>query len=795
MTWLLLCLSDRHDAGLLALAVLLDGLAAGSSALLITHARNASGAEAKRWLAAAAVATGVGVWATHFVAMLAYIPAVPVGFEPAPTALSLVAGVLGAALGLRLALHGRPGIGGGVLGLGVVALHFIGMAGFAVPGRLTWDPGLVGVAVGCAVAFGSAALCVLLGERVREGWRRIGAGTVLVAIAVAGLHFTAMAALTISYDPLRLPSPDAVEPGFLGTLVAAGASLVLGLAIAALMVDRRSAARLAQRLQELASLADAAVEGLLIVEDTRVVAVNASFAELAGSSQEALSGQEVGPLFENGDLLARIDGANGPIGEAMLLGQHGPVPVALFAKPIQYAGRPHRVIAVRDLRSSLEAEARIRYLAHHDALTGLANRTAFSDRLDDWLHRSKGEGPGFSLLLLDLDRFKQINDTLGHPVGDQLLRRVAKRLRAACGPAAELARLGGDEFAVLSPHASASCQVEAETLARRIVELLGRPFLVDSHALSIGATLGIAPASGGPAGIPPAEGAAELIQRADLALYRAKALDRGSWRFFEAGMDAEARRRQLLERSLREAVARGEFVLHYQPKMDTRSRRITGYEALIRWYHPELGIIQPADFIPLAEETMTIIPLGEWALRQATLDAAARFGGSCVAVNLSPVQFRSANLVACVRDALAQSGLPACQLELEITESVLMQDGEATLAVLHELRTLGVHIAMDDFGTGYSSLSYLRSFPFDRIKIDQSFVREMTGNVESAAIVRAVLGLGRTLGIATTVEGVETLEQRALVEAEGCDELQGWLVGKPAPVDVAVKRSREADAA
>ena len=419
-------------------------------------------------------------------------------------------------------------------------------------------------------------------------------------------------------------------------------------------------------------------------------------------------------------------------------------------------------------------------LAQKDALTGLQNRASFQERLQETLARAKRTGSQVAVLCLDLDRFKAVNDTLGHPVGDALLRKVAERLQSTVREGDVVARLGGDEFAVLQ--ADTAQPQAAETLAARLVDLLARTYLVDGHMLNIGTSVGVALSPSD------ASDADELMKRADLALYRAKSDGRGAFRFFEPGMDARMKARRTLELDLRQALALKEFSLAYQPQIDLVTNTITGFEALIRWHHPERGEVQPADFIPLSEEIGIITPIGEWVLRTACREAAGWAKPVSIAVNLSPVQFRSPKLVEIVMSALARSGLEPSRLELEITESALLADTETVLATLNTLRALGVRISMDDFGTGYSSLSYLRKFSFDKIKIDRSFVSDMIDDKDCGAIVRAVAGLGASLGIKTTAEGVETPEQLAAIQAEGCSEVQGFLMGRPMTAAMAAAR-------
>ncbi len=438
-------------------------------------------------------------------------------------------------------------------------------------------------------------------------------------------------------------------------------------------------------------------------------------------------------------------------------------------KPIANSGF---VVTFEDITDRRRTEAKISHMAHHDALTDLLNRVAFYEQMETVLgHLRRSET--MAVLSLDLDHFKSVNDTLGHPVGDLLLQSAAERMRSCVRGEDIVARLGGDEFAIVQvPSAQPS---SIASLATRLIDVIGAPYDLDGHQVIVGVSVGVT--------VAPSEGTEPdvLMKNADMALYRAKADGGGIYRFFEIGMDARMQARRILELDLRKAIVNGEFELFYQPIVDVKTGAITSCEALVRWNHPERGVVAPMDFIPVAEETGLIVSLGEWVLRQACAEAARWPKQVTVAVNISPAQFKGRNLVPTVISALATSGLSAGRLELEITELVLMQENEGAIAVLHQLRDLGIRIAMDDFGTGYSSLGYLRSFPFDRIKIDQSFIRDLPGKGDSLAIVRAVVGLSSSLGIKTTAEGVETKEQLASLTAEGCGEFQGFLFSQPRP--------------
>ncbi len=427
---------------------------------------------------------------------------------------------------------------------------------------------------------------------------------------------------------------------------------------------------------------------------------------------------------------------------------------------------------VRSLAVFQANVSQIAFLAHHDPLTRLPNRVLFHDRIQQALARLD-RGHGFAVLCLDLDRFKMVNDTLGHPVGDGLLRQVAERLQACVREGDSVARLGGDEFAVILLNLDDPAAVDA--LAVRMIETVGAAYEVDGHQISIGTSIGMA--------LAPADGAApyDLLKKADTALYGAKANGRGTACFYEDAMNAALQSRRELEVGLRQAMVRNEFQMNYQPLVDARSHRVCAFEALIRWHHPQKGIISPDIFIPIAESTGLIAQIGEWVLRRSCMDAASWPDDVKLAVNLSPSQFKDKNLVRNVRSALAASGLPPQRLELEITESVLLTDSSVILAILHEIKALGVQISMDDFGTGYSSLSYLRSFPFDKVKIDRSFIKDLPNDRNAMAIVRAIVGLSVTFGMSVTAEGVETDEQAVQLALEACDQLQGFLFSKPIP--------------
>jgi len=449
------------------------------------------------------------------------------------------------------------------------------------------------------------------------------------------------------------------------------------------------------------------------------------------------------------------------------------IDLAIYSRHLTYGDKPAVMLALMDITERKRAEMRLAFMAHHDGLTGLPNRNLLRQRLDEILAHTRRSGEKVGVLFVGLDNFKGVNDTLGHGIGDKLLRGVARRLRSSLREEDAIARLNSDEFAIIQT--GIDRPEDVVLLARRLLDAIGEPYLLDGHSVVIGASIGIAMAPGD------GDDSERLLKNADMALSRAKNDSRGTFSFFESGMDARAQSRRKIEIDLRAAIQDDLLRPYYQPLIDLKSGRITGVEALVRWPHPERGMISPAEFIPVAEDTGLINALGTQILRRSCMEAAQWPDEVRVAVNLSPLQFRVGNLLSVVMDALKQSGLPPWRLELEITETLLLEKSTQVLATLHALRALGVRISMDDFGTGYSSLSYLRSFPFDKIKIDQSFVRDLGGNRDAQAIVRSIISLGVGLGVTITAEGVETEDELTCLRAEGCHEAQGFLFSRARP--------------
>ncbi|WP_043339974.1 bifunctional diguanylate cyclase/phosphodiesterase [Belnapia moabensis] len=894
---ILACVVTEHDLRLVLAAALICMLSATLSVTLLGQQPAATRLATSYGRAImAAIALGGGAWATHFVAMLAYDPGLPTAFAVVPTLGSAFTVVAAVAVGILVwrRAQGATGraLGGAIVGLGIGAMHYMGMAAIQLPGRIAYDWGLVAISVLLGASVMAASFARWTGAGSPR--RRILAAAGIVA-GIVLLHFTGMGAVEILPEGGSDFVGSGLDHGRLAILVVAGAGFGLSLGAVALWTEARArAGGLRTEAMRLRGLADAGLDGLVLcAADGTIVEVNTRFCGWAGRERQALLGLDICSLIQPqpaGGANA-LQGVPGAARRAMLRGTAGDVPVEIVRGEIDTAEGRRAVLAVRDLRERLRTEARfeaaltnmphglamfddearllvantryaemyrlppelvrpgtslpdilahhvaaavcsrgledrvashlpslsksgaayevrdlvdgrtiaisrrqmarggwisvhedvterrrteaqIAHLARHDALTGLPNRMLFRERLEGALTRVR-RGGRCAILYLDLDRFKEVNDTLGHPLGDALLQTVATRLNAELRECDTLARLGGDEFAIVQT--DIEHPQDAKTLARRLISAIERPFELDGHQVVIGTSVGIA--------IGPGDGLDPdiLLKAADMALYRAKAEGRGRLRFFEAEMDARMQMRRTLELELRRALAAGEFELYYQPIVEVATRRVCGLEALVRWNHPDRGLVPPDQFIPLCEEIGLIIPLGEWVLTRACAEATGWAGAPKVAVNLSPAQFASRGLVDSVAAALAASGLEPRRLELEITETVMLRDTETTLVTLHRLKALGVRIAMDDFGTGYSSLSYLQRFPFDKVKIDRSFVKDLNRSRQSNAIITAVADLCYGLDMATTAEGVETEEQFLALHRKGCGEAQGYLFSKPRP--------------
>ena len=764
MFWVLECIWTQHDQSVLWLAAAIWIVGSVAFFLALERTQECRSDRYSFWVAIGGIAGGLGVWATHFVAMLAYDGGLPMGFAVVPTVISAVMAIIGFWLALQI-LNDFTAVrclsAGVVATLSVGLMHFTGMAAIEVQARVSYD--WSAVVQSAVVATGLFAAAFFAFGRLPNPWR-VAVAAAASVLAVFAVHFTGMAAVILEYDP-TLPFVEISKSRhwLIGAIV--GSTLiVIMLTAAATLVDRF--------LTDLEGLASATLEGLLIVRDNIIVEANARFGELVGRGISEIVGLNPEALLAAADGQPIVRVRDKPTEAAPRNGAEDQV-FEVAVHEIEYRGRPSQVLAVRDLTEARQAHRQINYLARHDGLTGLANRDLLQERLDHALAFCARSQEPLALLALDLDRFKAVNDIFGHASGDQVLKNVAQILKRCVRGSDTVARIGGDEFVILQ--VGSSQPDSAHALAHRILACFREEMDPSQDPTAVGVSIGVA--------VYPqdATDAASLRNAADIALYRAKAMGRGTVAFFDAQMDVAVRQRRQLESDLRYAISRGELHLVYQPLIDTKDGQPSAYEALLRWRHPERGNVPPDVFIPIAEETGAILPIGEWVLRQACCDAASWEKPLTLAVNISAVQLQVTTLEEVVRSALENSGLAPERLELEITETALMKDREEAERILLSIKKLGVKLAMDDFGTGYSSLSNLQSFPFDKIKIDRSFIKAMSEDHAARSIIRAIVGIGRSLALPVVAEGIETEEQHRMVVEEGCPMAQGYLYGMPGP--------------
>jgi diguanylate cyclase (GGDEF)-like protein/PAS domain S-box-containing protein len=776
MIHLLAGLLRPHDPGLFALVIVETLLGCGATMSLL-RTRAAAPKRALVDILLFGMAGAVVAWVTFLTALAGTYPkvslAVPAGSALPAVMMSVLSRIAAAWIHQRARRSARNAMfAGSLLAGGYSCMLFIGMAGLVRPFALGYD--LVAVLVVGLV--GAALYGFALLERAsptqRHPWL---VGTGLSATAMAVLSFGSLAAV-LPFDAwmAAVSQADNLASSPIAIIIAAEAVGVLALGLSGALVDNRVAARDRLESERLRQLADSAFEGILIHRDGAILDVNASLATLLGLPLDELRTSPVARfLAPDADLSVWHPEARSAATETDIIAVDGSRrPVEILSRTITYHGEPAVVTALRDVRERRASEARIRFLAHHDMLTELPNRVLLAERLEQALAMAARTGAPLAVLCLDLDGFKLVNDTLGHGAGDLLLCQVAQRLRDNVRGTDFVSRLGGDEFVILQT--SGTPPEQSSLLAQRIVECFAPSFRVEGRDVNVGVSIGIAiyPQSG--------DTATALLKNADIALYHAKDNGRGWFCHFETGMDREVRERRAMEQDLRGALQHNDFTLNYQPLFG-RQLELIAFEALLRWTHPRLGPISPAQFVPLAEQCGIIIPLGEWVMRTACA-AAATWPQACrVAVNLSPTQFLRGDLRALVADILSQTGLPPHRLELEITEGVLMDDTEAAIVTLRELRELGTRLVLDDFGTGFSSLSYLQRFAFDKLKVDRSFVMRLETDPGSRAIVNAIIAMSHSLNIEVVAEGVETTAQLEVLRAQGCDAFQGFLLGVPMP--------------
>jgi len=800
------CITEQHDLRVVVLAACICAIGCYATALMLAFSRSPA---ARRhhglpWLAAAACVFGMSVWALHFLAMLAYRTSFPIAYDMPETAESIIVAILGGLGGMvvwwrtetRVA---RSILSGTIIGVSVSAMHFLGVGAMRLPGLLLFDHQMVVAAVVVGVVGTSVAMFRLphgpepvrvtnLRRRVPASAPRQGPSharcaevAVWLVLAIAGLHFTGMTALTV-LPGLVPPRGDTVLGSVvLGTIVASVSFLVVAMTLGAALMMQHLARRSAEEATRVHLLQNMAQDVMVIHTDGVIQEINDAGVRMFGRPSAQMIGKPIASLFADHSeppILRRAVSTAAPIWpeEADIrTADDRQLVVQISCQAIMFRGARSSVVAIRDLTARKGHEARIRHLALHDVLTDLPSRLLLTSRMARAIDVASADDSRIVVMFMDLDHFKPVNDLLGHAGGDNVLGQVAGRLQRELRGTDTLARVGGDEFVLLI--AQPGPADDMSLLARRLIDSIEAPFDVDGRVVEIGMSIGIATS--------PRDGATPeaLIRAADTAMYRAKQAARGSYCYYHADMDTKLLSRRQLEQDLRHAVERGEMRLLFQPIVDGHSGEISALEALIRWQHPERGLLGPDEFIPLAESTGAIVRIGQWCIDAACAMAAEWPHPWILTLNMSPSQFRLPNIHGVVAAALARTGLAPSRLEIEITESVFINDTDRAIEVLSQLRAEGVTLALDDFGTGYSSLSYLRLFRFDKVKIDRAFVPKPDDSADTAMILTAIIRLCQNLKIAIVAEGVEDEMQLAILLQQGCDYVQGYLFGRPRPIE------------
>ena len=832
-----------YDTWLVILSIVVAVLASYVALDLASRIAASTGSKAAHyWLAGGALSMGTGIWSMHFIGMLAFRLPIPMSYDIPVTMLSLLIAFIVSRFALFTVSHGTLSMrrlltAGLLMGIGIASMHYTGMAAMQMEPPIRYDPFLFILSIMIAIAASVVALLIafqLRSETILSAFRKKAGSALVMGAAIIGMHYTGMAAAIFAPNSICTVSPQDINNAWLAAAIGGFTFMFLATTLLISVFDARLADRsaklaetlrqanvfletrstelsranamLQQEMQErkraeeeirstqtfLSSIVDN-IPNMVFVKDAKdlkFVRLNKAGEKLTGYSEKELLGKSDYDFFpkEQADFFTGKDRETLRIGKHVFIVEESIKTKDGTEKILQTKkmpildknGNPQYLLGIsEDITERKKAEEQLTYLAQYDSLTGLPNRNLFRDRLSLTMARAKRDGKMLALMFLDIDRFKEINDTLGHTIGDEVLQAASGLLRESLRDVDTIARLGGDEFTIILENITHEDQ--AIVVAEKIQKAFSDPVVIQKQEIFVTASIGIAlyPRD--------AEDIDALLQTADNAMYRAKEEGRNTYEFYAHEINAQAAERLNMQNLLRYALERQELLLHYQPKVKVKSGQIIGAEALIRWNSKELGLVSPSQFIPLAEKTGLIVPLGEWVLKTAcTQNKAWQDQGIpplVMSVNLSPRQLRQKNLMAMITGVLDKIGLAPRFLELEITESMIMHHADKAIAILQQLHQLGIHLSIDDFGTGYSSLAYLKRFPVQKLKIDQSFVRDLTVNADDASIVTAIIAMAKSLGLEVVAEGVETKEELAFLSKLHCDEYQGYYFSKPVPAE------------
>jgi len=795
-------LEGSYNVGLVFLSVLIAIYSSYVSLNFISRLRNSDSAHIiKSGIITSGLVLGLGVWSMHFVGMMAFSLPIPVFYDGTLTLLSLVVAIIAAIIGLAIANSEENKIrllsGGLILGIGISSMHYIGMFAMRMAAYMHHNLPLIILSVIIGITASIIALWIVFAvnkDEISTSFQFKSISAVIMGSAIAGMHYTGMFAMSFhaTNDPNYISSGFELDPGIIGVALTVSVLLLMTFALWFSRIVAES--NLIQENEEkIRAITENLLDIIITINTSGIIEfTNAAITRTFGYQPEEVIGKNVNilmpyPWKDNHDAYIHnyltTNHAN-IMGQAAReykgVKKNGELfPIDLSLSETVIAGQKYFIGTIRDISERNEAQQQLLYLAHHDILTTLPNRHSFIEHLERSLSQAKRRDKMIAVMFLDLDRFKVINDTLGHNIGDLLLKEIAKRLKYCVRDSDVIARLSGDEFTILLDDITTANDISP--IAEKIIKEIALPFMNSGHELFTSASIGIS--------IFPDDGktASSIMRHADIAMYRAKSKGGNQFCFYSTGMNARTSNRLKLESDLRRALERDEFELYYQPQIDTENGVYSGVEALLRWNHPELGLLPPVDFVPQLEETGHIIPVSEWiiltACQQAMSWEKAGIPPIHIAVNLSARQFSDKDMVEKIAHILEKTGVNPEHLELEITENILMQPDSHTMNSIRNLHALGIQLAIDDFGTGYSSLSYLKRFPIHTLKIDRSFVRDIAIDSDDASIVQLIIDMAHSLKLNVVAEGVETKEQIEFLKQRKCWEMQGYYFSKPLPAD------------
>ncbi|MGO0063814.1 EAL domain-containing protein [Brevibacillus fluminis] len=776
---------------LITLSYVIAVTASYSALDLAGRISTSAGRERLLWLICGALSMGIGIWSMHFVGMLAFSLPLRISYDSKMVIVSVLLAICVSFIALIVVGRNELKrmqliIGGLLMAAGIVGMHYVGMAAMSVD--IHYKPVLVGLSVAIAATASLAALWLLFYFR-KDQARHVALSKLIsgmiMGAAIAGMHYTGMAAAEFQPSTgAELTAQNGIKPGILAVIIAASTLFMLGLTMLGVVINKRLSQKdlvIRENARWYRSLYENNEDGIISIDTKgRILSFNPAMSRITGLQKKAYVGQHISRIGLDQVMAGETMPEDTPSRrETSILHQNGdPLALAVTQIPVRIDGKVagYHIIA-KDITEEKRIKESIQHLAYHDELTGLPNRRKFNSLIEEAIEQNRKQRAPFAVMVVDIDRFKMINDSLGHAYGDLFLQMVSERMQASMKDhQAILARMGGDEFTFLCFHDEV--ERDAAVLAKRIIASIQVPYHLKDNDFYVTASIGIAiyPEHGTDAG--------ELLKNADTAMYEVKKRGKNDYEFYSDELDVFLREKIELEDDLRKAIERNQLHIHYQPQISTVHNRITGVEALVRWNHPTKGEIQPGVFIPIAEEAGIIFEIGSWVLREACSQMRKWHdaGGPLipVSVNLSSQQFHHLNLPKYIRQILEETGLKPEYLNLEITESMMM-DATVSTTILQELAEYGVRFSLDDFGTGYSSLGYLRKFPIHKLKIDRSFITDITMNKHDQAIVATIISMANHLQLDVIAEGIETQDQLDILMSNDCKEIQGYYFSRPLP--------------